>query len=55
MQIIVIPPNSTEPIRFEINDHVTMRIFQSVDPQVMSGAYRSVISRGLPMIGLGLH
>jgi len=33
---MISPPNSEEPIRFEINNHVIMMISVSVDPWVMS-------------------
>jgi len=41
---IISPPNSVKPIRFEIYNHVTMMIYLSVDPCVMSGEYWSVFS-----------
>lgn len=34
-------PNSAEPIRFEINNHVTKQL---VDTRVMCGEYRRVVS-----------
>jgi hypothetical protein len=41
---IIIPPNSAETIRFEVNNHVTTRISLSDDP-------RDQLVRGLPTIG----
>ena len=44
----VVPPNSAEPIRLQMKNHVTTMIFLSVDPRVKSGEYNSIINLSLP-------